>query len=317
MWPDHLSKKSWRRSHNEPVFSGRIREHIADFKVVEVFDLEFTNEGEHLYIQVEKSDMTTPQAARIFAEHFGVPEYDISYSGMKDKRAIATQWFSVRLPRTKTSPIVPSMRILQERWHARKLRRGQHQANRFEIIIRGLKSKLGADFHSRLQSPFPNYFGPQRFGYQGGNWNRAEQWVAELRPRIGRATRAIYLSTLRAGVFNDLLALRVENGTWNTLIDGDVSLLGLPSGPMWGRGSLPTSNRAQRYEDRIRRLHPQVCDALEWVGLKHDRRALAVNPREVDMQLENDSMLVSFVLPPSAYANVFLYEHFDLMECRS
>ena len=317
LWPDHLGKKPWRRSHSRSVYSGRLREYIADFKVTEQLDFEFADEGEHLYLQVEKTGMTSTQVAQLLAEHYGVSVADVAYSGMKDKRAIATQWFSVRLPQKEARPNVPFLRILQERRHTKKLRRGQHRANRFELVVRGVQHELDSDIARRLRTPFPNYFGPQRFGYQGSNWQRAREWAVASRPRVGRATRAIYLSTLRAGIFNDLLALRIENDTWNVLVDGDVSLDCVPTGPMWGRGSLPTSVQALKYEQEIQRMHAPVCEALEWVGLKHDRRKLAVAPNEVVVHLENNSIFVGFVLPPSAYANVFLNEHFELMECHS
>ena len=290
--------------------------HDADFKVVELLDQDFRDEGEHLYLQIEKTGLTSVEVARFLAEHYSVAQSDVSYSGMKDKRAVATQWFSVRLPKTENQPVMKNIRVLQSRRDRRKLRRGKHQANRFEIVIRGIEGAVPINFDSVFAAPFPNYFGPQRFGFNGGNWERAVRWLKASRPRVSRFSRSLHLSTLRASIFNDVLAMRVDNGTWATPVDGDCLENGVPTGPMWGRGTLPTSSRAREIENNVHALQPCICDALEWVGLNHDRRPLSIEPTDVEVHTQSDKLSVAFTLPPSAYANVALHEHFDLVECR-
>jgi len=66
---------------------------------------------------------------------------------------------------------------------------------------------------------FPNYFGPQRFGFDGKNFTAAVQWLTanEGIKSLPRTQRSLYLSAVRSAAFNHVLAQRVRNGTWNQL----------------------------------------------------------------------------------------------------
>ena len=143
--------------------------------------------------------------------------------------------------------------------HARKLRRGTHVANAFEITLRDVRtlgtpdaptdsdlspalppdvgsgSGAGTDFAERLATRletlrdegFPNYLGPQRFGHGGRNVERARAWFRAPRRRPTRQQRSLWLSAARSALFNDVCAARVANGSWSGLLDGEpVSLDG-------------------------------------------------------------------------------------------
>ncbi|MCY3884823.1 MAG: tRNA pseudouridine(13) synthase TruD, partial [Gammaproteobacteria bacterium] len=257
---------------------GVIRERIEDFQVSEELDCDFTDDGEHLYLHVEKTDLNTRDVQEILAEHYRVPSIDVSYAGLKDKRSIAQQWFSVRLPKTSTPPIHPCLKILTERTHSRKLRIGSHLGNHFKIVIRQMSDYDINEMATNLGAPVPNYFGPQRFGREFKNIGRAIKWIERGRPRIERSLRYRHLTTMRSFLFNEVLAERVRVGTWNKMLDGDVPINGYPSGPLWGRGRLPTLGSPEEIEGSLRARHKKVCEALEWVGLHQDRRALSVQP---------------------------------------
>ena len=51
--------------------------------------------GEHLYLGIEKTLLTTRQVVRRAVSVFDVPERDVGYAGLKDKYAVATQTLSV------------------------------------------------------------------------------------------------------------------------------------------------------------------------------------------------------------------------------
>ena len=104
----------------------------------------------------------------------------------------------------------------------------------------------------------PNYFGPQRFGRDGGNLRTALAWFSDGVAPADRWQRGFALSAARAAIFNAVLAQRVRDGTWNRLLPGEiVNLDGSgsvfvadaidaaleercarldihPTGPMWG-----------------------------------------------------------------------------------
>src|SRR5205807_498538 len=94
------------------------------------------------------------------------------YAGLKDRRAIAVQWFSVPQPR---APVAWSavreadFEVLEAHPHTRKLPRGALAGNRFTVRLgtrQGGGARLAADLEARLadvaRRGVPNYFGPQR-----------------------------------------------------------------------------------------------------------------------------------------------------------
>ncbi|MXZ56469.1 MAG: tRNA pseudouridine(13) synthase TruD [Gammaproteobacteria bacterium] len=306
----------WTRAYAGCRVVGTLRDQLADFQVFEVFDRVFSGHGEHLYILVQKQDINTKDVQRLLARHYGVSLVDVSYAGLKDKRSIAQQWFSIRLPKTAQRPTDKHFSVLEETKHDRKLRPGDHLGNRFQIRIRNV-SKSANLAPDALQQPLPNYFGPQRFGYQGNNLHRALDWVSQSTPRIKRGVRALYMSVLRSLVFNEVLASRIRSDTWRTTLNGDVMLEHFPTGPLWGRGRLSTSSDALVIEKSVERQNKAVCDTLEWVGLKQERRALVMRASGVAIQQEDDAIELRFVLPKGSYATVALNEYFDVKEARA
>lgn len=294
--------------------TGVLRERIEDFQVFELLDCDFTDDGEHLYLEVEKINLNTRDVQDLFASHYRVPRIDVSYSGLKDKRAIAQQWFSIRLPKTSQKPSHPDLKILNERRHSQKLRIGSHRGNEFKIVIRQLSGHKPVAIESIVRNPVPNYFGPQRFGRDFKNLDRALSWSESPRSRSSRTTRYRHVTTLRSFLFNEVLANRVMSGTWNRKICGDVLINDLPTGPLWGRGRLPTSDGAEEVENSIRKRHQQVCESLEWVGLSQQRRSLGVQPANVKVEATNESLTLRFTLPRGCFATAVVNECIDVRE---
>ena len=281
-----------------------------------------SGEGEHLYLDVEKTNVTTTIVQRWLAEHYGVPPMDVSYAGLKDKRAVARQWFSVRLP-GRVAPAGPmpafeGVRVLGARRHHKKLRPGDLRGNHFEIVVRNLddtgSGSVAASIDHLRSHAFPNYFGPQRFGRGGGNVDGAAAWVQDKRPRIPRLQRSMYISTMRSLLFNAVLEERVARDTWQKVGEGDVAAGDCPTGPLWGRGRLASSGEVRSLEEEVTSRYPDFRDALEWVGLGQDRRPLAVTARGVDCDVGDATVRLSFELPKGSYATVALAEVFELTE---
>ena len=106
--------------------------------------------GEHLWLRVRKRLANTEDVAGALAAGFGVPARDVGHAGMKDRRAVTTQWFSVRTTDAKRAfePRGGSLgadgtggtwEVLEAVRHSRKLRRGAHGGNRFRLTLRDLE----------------------------------------------------------------------------------------------------------------------------------------------------------------------------------
>jgi tRNA pseudouridine13 synthase len=124
--------------------------------------------------------------AAFLARAFAVAPTAVGYAGMKDKHAVASQWFSVHTPlHAEALPPQPGLRLLGAARHERKLRRGDLAGNRFRVRLRVVD---GDGWDSRFAEirvhGVANYFGPQRFG--GDNLARARAWLAQRRRRASR-----------------------------------------------------------------------------------------------------------------------------------
>ena len=121
--------------------------------------------------------------------------------------------------------------------------------------------------------------------------------------------KSIYLSTLRSGLFNEVLAARVRAGSWRRQLPGDVLTDGVPTGPLWGRGKTASTLDAGALEQAALAPYAAIMDALEFTGVNQARRPLAVRPAAAEATLPVDAdPVVAFELPPGAYATVLLGE---------
>jgi tRNA pseudouridine13 synthase len=156
-----------------PGTGGILRQSADDFRVDEVPLYEASGEGEHVYLRIRKRGVSTFEAIRRLAQDLDVPERAIGYAGLKDARAVTTQWLSVvGTDEERVAALdVPRIEVLDVRRHGNKLRAGHLRGNRFSIVVHG--AEPGAhDRAARILDVLvacgvPNYFGEQRFGSHG------------------------------------------------------------------------------------------------------------------------------------------------------
>lgn len=161
----------------EPAVGGVLRQRPEDFIVEEIPAYEPCGSGEHIYLYIQKYNMSTLDMVRLIARHFGVREGDVGYAGLKDKRAVTRQVISIHTP-GKTPEDFGKIQHdrLQVLWtdlHTNKLRRGQLKGNRFAIRIRRTPIAHVTTARRVLEAlaklGVPNRAGEQRFGYFQNN----------------------------------------------------------------------------------------------------------------------------------------------------
>ncbi|OOR89888.1 hypothetical protein B0181_05605 [Moraxella caviae] len=347
-----------------------------DFLVTENFEFTPTNQGEHLWLYVQKTGLNTQYVAKLLAAWANIPVRDVGFSGLKDRHAITRQWFSLRIPtgalpecnfvdflnnKNSENPDSgttnrlndgESLQVLRQCWHNKKLGRGSHRSNRFGITLRCIqhnysndasaKSIIDGRLHRLKNTGVPNYFGEQRFGNDGANIAKAEQFFAKLiaidkpyKPhKKDRERHALYISAARSALFNAMLGERVRLGVWDKAMAGDVFNLN-------GTGSLFTDPSADLAELNARiesnDIHPtavlfgtgeslasQDCAQLEnsiisqecfatltkgllKVGVKSARRPTRLLLQDLTWQWQDDSTLfMEFTLPKGSFATVVI-----------
>jgi tRNA pseudouridine13 synthase len=316
----------WARAHGAPLFGTRIRQTPADFIVREQLGFQFSGDGEHDFLYIEKTDANTEWVARQLAKFADVPARDVGYSGLKDRHAITRQWFSV--PRWNSPHweqlTVEGVRLVDRQRHNKKLRRGAHSANQFRIVLRGEVAGHG-ELERRLElikaAGVPNYFGEQRFGRGGANIQLADAWAAGK--RLPRHKRSIAISTARSSLFNDFLDTRVRAGTWNRMCPGDRANLD-------GSGSVfDVEEVDQELEQRCldMDIHPAgwlpgvgapsfeiPADREPWLAaLARDRvkaanRSLRLKIMDFSWAAEPDALMLEFSLGRGAFATSVIRE---------
>jgi tRNA pseudouridine13 synthase len=264
---------------------------------------------------------------------------DVGYAGLKDRRAVAVQWFTV--PRSAQSVDgwsavrASEFEVIEAHAHTRKLPRGALAGNSFIIRVRDVTAsddQLAERIGLIGQRGVPNYFGPQRFGREGSNLLRITSGLGALRS----PERGFVLSAARSLIFNCLLAERVRDGSWERLeagdianLDGrgsvfavdlaDVTLLARcqrleihPTGPMWGRGLPASHGRVAELEGRVAAQLSQASELVQEAGMEQERRSLRLAVRDLHWARETDGVVLRFRLARGSFATTVLREIFDV-----
>ena len=324
-----------------PELYGRIRSVADDFVVREALNFTPDGVGEHLLLKVRKRGVNTMWVARQLARSVGVASGAVSFAGLKDRNAVAEQWFSIHLPGRAVIAQTAfnnfdEFSVLEQIRHRRKLKRGALESNEFSIIIRDLVGdvkKLERRWQRILTDGVPNYFGDQRFGNDADNLRHAEAMFLGRERVRDRHKRGLYLSAARAEVFNQILSRRVSEGSWNRALTGDVMMLAgsqsvfpiahpddtiqmrvlaqdiHPTGPLWGQGELLSQSTVLALESAVANHLAVLCEGLCQAGLRQERRALRVCLRDAELeQLPNEAVRIGFRLPKGTYATAVLRE---------
>lgn len=331
-------------AHGPAPVQGRLRVQPADFQVDELLAFGPDGDGEHLLLRVRKTDANTEWTARALARLAGVSPREVGYAGLKDRRAVTTQWFSIHLPGRDPPDwhalAADGIVVLECHRHRRKLRRGILAGNRFVLRLRDVTGDLDA-LSARLglirRQGVPNWFGPQRFGHADGNLRRAEalfrEEAAGRRPRVDCHLRGLWLSAVRSQLFNEVLARRVERGDWRDALPGErLQLFGshshflaneinesirervaagdlLPTGPLFGAGAALTGGAVANLEAAVAAAFPDWLAGLAAAGLQQERRALVLQPEGLTLeQPAAGQVQLCFTLPAGSYATALLRE---------
>lgn len=313
----------WPSAYPDTGAQALLKQHNDDFRVDEIPQALPCGDGEHVWLHIEKNGANTAWIAKKLAALAGVKEMDVGYAGLKDRHAITRQWFSIYLPRVQEPDFSvlndSEMTVLSQSRHSKKLRRGDLLGNRFTLLLRqfeGDKAAVEANLERIKALGVPNYFGAQRFGHDGGNIEAGRAMLAgEIRVR-NPGKKSIYLSAVRSLLFNDVLAERIRRGLWGKTLAGEVAdELGQPTGPLWGRGRLNSTDEVLALEAEVAGRFPQLCDGLEHAGLKQERRALSALPEQLRWQWqqgqdnpERVDLMLTFSLPAGYYATSVLRE---------
>jgi tRNA pseudouridine13 synthase len=237
------------------------------------------------------------------------------------------------------------VRVLEAKRHRNKLRMGHLRGNRFVCRLDDVGAADVAILRERAArlatTGVPNWFGAQRFGHDDRALREAERWLVRSRRAVTKREQ-FWVSAVQSALFNVWLAQRVDDGTWCDVVDGDVCEKRGPDGrggplfvctdvdadrPRAARGEIAATGPLYGREMRTAERDALTRESRSLAALGVDLSALLAHPAfntgtrraarlsvddvRVDDVRVDDVVVgcsVSFVLPPGAYASVFLAE---------
>nr|WP_192458793.1 tRNA pseudouridine(13) synthase TruD [Musicola keenii] len=326
--------------HGQPLASGVLKAAPEDFVVVEDLGFAPDGDGEHVLLRIRKRSCNTVFVAEALAKFAGIPARSVSYAGLKDRHAVAEQWFCLHMP-GKAEPdwssfTLEGCEILEAARHRRKLRTGALKGNAFTLVLRHISNTPDVDARLSLIAchGVPNYFGSQRFGREGNNLVQALRWANdEIRIRE-RGKRSFYLSAARSELFNQVVSKRLAAYGVGTVFCGDaLQLSGRGSwfvvkpeeidsveprvaagelqitAPLPGDGEPGTQSDALAFELDCLSHHAALLSLLQRERVEPARRAIMLYPQHMTWSwLDEQTLELGFWLPAGCFATSVVRE---------
>jgi len=324
-----------------PVCGGAYKTEPDDFQVEEVPAYLPADEGEHLFLWVEKRGLATPQLTRELSHALDVTTHEIGTAGLKDADAVTRQFVSVpgRCRDKIAGLAIPNVKILSSALHRNKLRTGHLHGNRFRIRLRAVANPSAAPalIEKIQQQGLVNFYGPQRFGHGGQTVRMGLELFARSQAPAhhhpSRTMRRLALSAVQSALFNEYLKIRLAQGLLQTALAGDVFLVRrsggpftsedlpreqariqareiVPSGPMFGPKMRQPLADAAALEAQILKdvgMEPQDFAGFGQI-MEGTRRPVLIYAEDLKAEVDGDTVTVECVLPSGSYATVLLHE---------
>ncbi len=329
-------------TNDVPGIGGMIRVTPEDFQVEERPLYLPCGEGEHLYLRITKRGLATPHLISYLSSSLGVKARSIGVAGLKDANAVSTQLVSLHgVSREAVSRInhdrIVSIEVLG--LHRNRLRPGHHAGNTFRLVVRGIHPTASESVPLVLEQlsrrGVPNYFGPQRQGRSGRNYQVGAALLKDSlrRGRMPKSLQVWYLNSYQSFLFNKILARRIERidhvlvGDWAmkhengacfpvedaTLEQRRADAFEIsPTGPLfWSRSTWATGEPGELEGEAIAALgetRESLRQAAVACKFRGERRPLRVRLDDLDWALTPEALTISFTLRPGAYATSVLRE---------
>ncbi len=295
-----------------------------DFIVKEIPIYKFEKGNIPIFL-LEKTNYPTEKAIQTIAKALNIPRKNISYAGLKDKRAITTQYISIKDKPSRPEKLkLSDIKLTHIGYLNKPLSLGELEGNEFQITVRNLPNKKFS--HIEL---VPNYYDEQRFSEnnleiglaiikkdyekaceilkQDDDKTQLKQWLDKHPSDFVNALKTIpikilqiYPRSFQSHLFNLLVDRCIEKGLKNQ--------------------EIPIPGFASEYCDVIRPLVEELLEKYEIssrdfilrdfprISLEGAKRSIYVKPQGLSVKFEKDELnegykaIVNFKLAKGAYA---------------
>lgn len=302
-----------------------IKQAPEDFIVKEIFDIPL-GKGSYSYYVLKKTNLTTLAAIGIIAKKFRVAEKEMGFCGFKDKKAVTTQYISVRNgPQKSVSEKNFTLEYFGQ--GQERLTLGMHSGNYFEITVRECKKPEPKEW-------FINYFDDQRFGKNNAEIGKlivqrkfadASMLIPEIQEflsknpsnfvgalqMLGKRRVRFYVHAYQSFLWNKYVASLFADG-WKI---GDLSFpLNEPEQaaiPLFGFGSQTDSSMEKFLE--AEKISPRdfIIQQFPEASQEGSERQIVAKAKNVSIEYENGKCLLKFELGKGSYATMFIKQLFQ------
>lgn len=150
---------------------GEIKDEAEDFSVREIAKVNLHDDGEYVIVRITKKNWDTMNLARVLSNMLGISQKRIQYAGTKDKKAVTTQYFSIRNLKEEQIEKLKNINLKDVEIEVvgnsrRAIQLGDLIGNEFEIkVVKATNGeKIGKIEEELKLKGLPNFFGLQRFG---------------------------------------------------------------------------------------------------------------------------------------------------------
>ncbi len=315
-------------------------------KVIDISKIDLENKRDFLWCEMEKINTDHFSAMQEIAKQLKKPVRDIGYAGSKDKKAWTSQRISIFKPSIELLGKFQSSSVFLKnfKWNKRKIKIGYLNGNKFKIILRDVDPKKARNLN-RLRNikQFPNFFGVQRFGINGRNFeigklifkrdfqkavkifidegNSYLKDYLEKNPedflkgllRIDRKTLLMIAQSVQSKIYNEILERAIEEKI--DFSEQKVMLAGYRINFSQGRlGEI----EKEVLEDFGLSLEDFDLKEISFLRLKGTYRRAFSDVRDLKADVEDDEMfsgskkiILEFGLDSGVYATTLLESFFD------
>ncbi len=332
-----------------PGIQGDLKTHPEDFIVEEIPAYHPEGAGDHLFLWIEKKEISTDNLAKHLSQTLGISKRDIGKAGLKDKQSVSRQYLSI--PAQFQNDLEKSnadfFEILETGLHKNKLKTGHLKGNRFQILVRNSNEnafEIACQIRDIiLQKGFPNYYGTQRFGHKNQTVHNGLELLlnptstSSAKLKRNRSLLRLSLSAVQSALFNQALSRRMQDDLLFTVLNGDVMKVSesggvfitedveaeqqrfnqreiVTSGPIFGPKMKQATHDASERDEFILEfsgLTPELFSQYKKLT-SGTRRAYLVWPEEIQVQEEKEGIRFCFELPSGVYATSLMREFMKL-----
>ena len=323
-----------------------------NFFVEEIPLYPFAHTGEWLMLKVRKKGLTTPEMINKISSYTGIKVRDIGYAGLKDKEGLTVQWISV--PRKYRDEINrfkdKQIKIVEQDLHRNKLKIGHLKGNKFFVRLKKVNLPTAKILFSIIKDMkkfgIPNFFGAQRFGKFGNNYEEGKKIIEGEKFIRNKKLSKFLISAYQSKLFNDWLKERLQLSSLFELSEKELTQAGFekelikfvknqkhpfkllpgdvmshyPVGKFFyleddeserflKKDIVPTGLLPGKKAMRAKDFAREIEEKYdELIPAKGDRRVAWIFPEFIDKQYNKDKAWfeMSFILPKGSYATVII-----------